>query len=635
MLRLFKSSIVYQCVALTLLLVLLGLGTMIFSMNSNMRHAVDTMATEDAEGATRTMGVLAEITIPGMRIELAGDEMTAVSAVAIPQFNDHGLVDRTAQAIGGVATVFQTQGSDYVRVSTNVLTEAGERAVGTSLAEDHPAQAYLARGEAYYGPAALFGRDFMTGYFPVKNQVGHNVGVLFIGIPMEVYMAELGTMQNRVLAVGLGLMALFAVIAFLAMRNRIKPLSTLTRAVEEIAGGDLDREIPYTNNASEFGQIARALEAFRDNARARIEAEATAERQRSEMDDERSRNDAEKQATDREIASAVTALGQGLNSLAAGDLSCAIETPFTGRLEKLRVDFNTSIEGLRDTVEQIRHNAASVRSGSQEIRNAADEMSRRTEQQAASVEQTAAALEQITATVRDSTRRAEEAGTLVNRTRSDADNSGETVKQAVEAMQRIDQSAGEISSIIGVIDEIAFQTNLLALNAGVEAARAGEAGKGFAVVASEVRALAQRSGEAAKEIKDLIQKSADQVSSGVTLVGETGVALEAIVTRVKEIDDHVAAIVLAAREQSSSLAEINTAVTSIDRGTQQNAAMAEESTAASHGLVREADALAELMSRFRLEANAAAVAQGAASLRATADAMRATGADDGSLRRSA
>lgn len=634
MLRFFKSSIVVQSVALTLVLVLLGIGVVVATMTYNMRQTVNFMAMQDAINATRTMAVMAEATVRGIDIGIDGEDLATVSAEAMPELRNHDLVDHTAQAIGGVATVFRMEGSDYLRISTNVLTENGERAIGTTLAAGHPAQAYLARGEAYFGPATLFGRDFMTGYFPVKNAAGQNVGVLFIGIPMAVYFAQLSSLQNSLIAVGLTVMVLFSVATFFVMRNRIKPLSTLTQAVQDVASGKLDIDIPFTDRSNEFGRISRALQDFRDNAHARIEAEAEAERQRNAMDGERARNDAEKQAVDRDIDAAVTALGEGLGALANGDLSVKIETPFSGRLETLRVDYNRSIEGLNVAIQQIRENAASVRTTSEEIRNAADEMSRRTEQQAASVEETAAALEQITSTVSDSTKRAEEAGELVNRTRSDAEQSGATVRRAVEAMELIDGSAREISNIIGVIDDIAFQTNLLALNAGVEAARAGEAGKGFAVVAQEVRELAQRSGAAAKEIKDLILKSGEHVGAGVALVGETGESLEAIVQQVKEIDDHVAAIVSAAREQSNGLAEINSAVTTIDQGTQQNAAMSEQSTAASHGLSREAQQLAELVAGFRLSVDAA-IGASADSLRRTAAAMQQTGSHTSDQRLSA
>jgi methyl-accepting chemotaxis protein len=215
------------------------------------------------------------------------------------------------------------------------------------------------------------------------------------------------------------------------------------------------------------------------------------------------------------------------------------------------------------------------------------------------VEETAAALEEITTTVKDSSRRAEEAGQLVARARDHAEHSGQIVRDAIGAMDQIEASSREISNIIGVIDEIAFQTNLLALNAGVEAARAGEAGKGFAVVAQEVRELAQRSAKAAKEIKALITSSGGHVSSGVTLVTNAGSALQVIAGHVNDINANVLAIVTSAREQSTALSEINQAINTVDQGTQQNAAMVEEQTAASHGLAREAAALFELLEQFK------------------------------------
>jgi methyl-accepting chemotaxis protein len=297
---------------------------------------------------------------------------------------------------------------------------------------------------------------------------------------------------------------------------------------------------------------------------------------------------------------AVDALANGLKGLAGGDLGQSIEVRFPENLEMLRIDFNGSISQLREAMTSVGNNAAAIAAGAEEIRYAADDLSKRTEQQAASVEETAAALDEITTTVADSSRRAEEAGQLVAKTRENAERSGVVVKQAIEAMGAIESSSREISNIIGVIDEIAFQTNLLALNAGVEAARAGDAGRGFAVVAQEVRELAQRSAKAAKEIKSLINNSGEQVKSGVSLVGRTGTALEEIVSQVLEINRNVTAIVEASREQSIGLKEINSAVNTMDQGTQQNAAMVEESNAASHGLAGEAEALNTLLAQFRL-----------------------------------
>jgi len=207
--------------------------------------------------------------------------------------------------------------------------------------------------------------------------------------------------------------------------------------------------------------------------------------------------------------------------------------------------------------------------------------------------------EQITTTVADSSRRAGEAGALVAKTKTNAETSGQVVKKAISAMSAIETSSKEISNIIGVIDDIAFQTNLLALNAGVEAARAGDAGKGFAVVAQEVRELAQRSANAAKEIKSLINNSGEQVKNGVSLVGQTGIALEEIVTQVQDIDKNVVAIVESAREQAIGLKEINQTVNTIDQGTQQNAAMVEETNAASHSLAAEVESLNTLLSQFQ------------------------------------
>jgi len=298
---------------------------------------------------------------------------------------------------------------------------------------------------------------------------------------------------------------------------------------------------------------------------------------------------------------AVSELASGLTALSNGDLMSRIDKPFMPTLEAVRVDFNHSLEKLGSAMRLVAENANGIAAGAGQVRIASDELSRRTEQQAAAVEETAAALEEITQTVADSARRAEEASNLVAQTRGGAELSGSVVRNAVEAMGEIDKSSREISNIISVIDDIAFQTNLLALNAGVEAARAGEAGKGFAVVAQEVRELAQRSAKAAKEIKTLITTSATQVKNGVALVDQTGRALQTIVGQVGEIDTNVAAIVVAAREQATGLKEINTAVNSMDQNTQQNAAMVEETTAASNSLADEADSLRELLTQFRFE----------------------------------
>jgi methyl-accepting chemotaxis protein len=314
---------------------------------------------------------------------------------------------------------------------------------------------------------------------------------------------------------------------------------------------------------------------------------------------ERRSSEAERVARAEEQASVVRGLAQGLGHLAEGDLTARIEQAFPGEYEKLRADFNQAMGKLQQAMQTIAVNAGGIRTGAGEISQASDDLSRRTEQQAASLEQTAAALDEITATVRKTAEGSKQANGVVATTRADAEASGNVVKETVAAMAEIEKSSKQISQIIGVIDEIAFQTNLLALNAGVEAARAGEAGRGFAVVASEVRALAQRSSEAAKEIKGLISASSQHVETGVELVGDAGKALQGIVVKVNEISGLVSEIAASAQEQATALAEVNTAINQMDQVTQQNAAMVEESTAASHSLTQEADELMNLISRFQ------------------------------------
>ncbi len=326
----------------------------------------------------------------------------------------------------------------------------------------------------------------------------------------------------------------------------------------------------------------------------------------TQVENERKAAEAERAERAAEQNHVVTSLASGLKQLAEGNLTARLSAPFAADYEQLRTDFNEAMTSLQGAMKTIVTNAGGIRSGAGEISQASDDLSRRTEQQAASLEETAAALDEITATVRKTAEGAKQANNVVVTTRSDAEASGQVVRETVAAMAEIEKSSKQISQIIGVIDEIAFQTNLLALNAGVEAARAGDAGRGFAVVASEVRALAQRSSEAAKEIKGLISASSQHVETGVDLVGEAGKALQGIVNKVSEISGLVSEIAASAQEQSTALVQVNTAINQMDQVTQQNAAMVEQSTAASHSLTQEAEELMGLVARFQ---TGAAVAQ--------------------------
>jgi methyl-accepting chemotaxis protein len=363
---------------------------------------------------------------------------------------------------------------------------------------------------------------------------------------------------------------------------------------------DTSEAAPFKDHRGALGKIARLAEASRkwmaDQATLLVETKKEAEVSESAR---RAQEAAMAQKAD-EQAEVVRLLAAGLARLAEGDLTLRLDEHFPAEYQQLRFDFNAAVEQLQAAMKALALSAQGIRAGADEISQSAEDLSRRTENQAASLEETAAALDQITATVHKTADGATEASGVVLTAKTDAEQSGQVVRDAVAAMSEIERSAQQISQIIGVIDEIAFQTNLLALNAGVEAARAGDAGRGFAVVASEVRALAQRSASAAKEIKALISTSSGQVNRGVQLVGETGQALDRILTKVGDINQLVASIAASAKEQAVGLHEVNSSITQMDHVTQQNAAMVQESTAASFALASEAQQLTVLIQGFEI-----------------------------------
>ncbi|MBZ5763532.1 methyl-accepting chemotaxis protein [Rhizobium sp. VS19-DR104.2] len=428
------------------------------------------------------------------------------------------------------------------------------------------------------------------------------------------------TLTITYIAIAVALLIIGASIYF-AFFGIARPIQAITRSMTHLAAGNTSTEIPFAGRADEIGEMAGAVEVFRQAALSnkRLEQEAEASRLQSESDRVRLTAEAEAAAQQR-LHEATAGLASGLRRLAAGELDFQLNSAFAPDFEALRHDLNGAITQLGETLRAVAHAATQIDSGSREISQGTEDLSKRTEQQAASLEETAAALDEITVNVSNSSKRAEEARGVAGQANTSAAHSGKVVADAVGAMQKIEQSSNQVSNIIGVIDEIAFQTNLLALNAGVEAARAGDAGKGFAVVAQEVRELAQRSAQAAKEIKELIRNSSVEVQSGVRLVSETGEALKTIESFIVTVNQHMDAIATSAREQAVALAEVNTAVNQMDQVTQQNAAMVEESNAASARLAGESRGLRELLSQFQLGGN---MASQTAVLRQTASAMAA------------
>lgn len=474
--------------------------------------------------------------------------------------------------------------------------------------------AYVALGEELAAIKAdgqtLVATSFFKGKMKEQSELATariNDLVVFVGERAEEAVNESGSIYQTNVMFTVGIAALTITIALggiaFAVLGVSNPIGMLSVSMLNLAKGDLDTRIPFEGRADEIGTMAGAVEVFRQAGIANKELERIAEEARLREGEQEAQTRLRTAEEAEKLRFATTTLGDGLKRLAAGDVSFQLQEPFAPEYEPLRHDFNSSISQLGATLTAVMETVASIDNGTREISSGANDLSKRTEQQAAALEETAAALDEITVNVSQSSKRTEEARSVAILANQNAAQSAQVVSNAEDAMRRIEQSSQQISNIIGVIDEIAFQTNLLALNAGVEAARAGDAGKGFAVVAQEVRELAQRSASAAKEIKGLIQNSSSEVENGVNLVRDTGVALKAIGDYVSQINNLMDAIATSAREQSTGLAEVNTAVNQMDQTTQQNAAMVEESTAASATLAQEAARLRSLIGQFTLSGN--------------------------------
>ncbi|KUR76352.1 methyl-accepting chemotaxis protein [Novosphingobium sp. FSW06-99] len=378
-----------------------------------------------------------------------------------------------------------------------------------------------------------------------------------------------------------GLAAAIALMAMM-MANVARPLARMSDAVARLVGGDMRVHLPGVGRSDEIGALARALEQFKDLV--------SADTDRAEAEKARA---AQTQIT-------IEAIGGGLAALAAGDLRHRVPENGEGALAKLHVDYNTAVGELTAVLAKIVQGCTTIQTGTMEIAEAANDLALRSEQQASSIAETARTLGTFTGTVRITADNARQTSSRLSVARSTAGSVEDIARKAIEAMRSIEGSSREMSEIVNVIDGIAFQTNLLALNAGVEAARAGDSGKGFAVVANEVRALAARSADAAKDIKALISTSTEQIGGGVSLVESSGDAMRQIVGEVSAVSDLVDEIAEAAEKQATGIAEISDMVSSMDRFTQANAAMVEQTSAGTRNLSEETGRLVDQLQRFNV-----------------------------------
>jgi methyl-accepting chemotaxis protein len=501
------------------------------------------------------------------------------SQLAIPE----SMTDSIYDGMGVHVTYFRylPETNEFIRLMTSIKSADGKRAVGTPLDPSGPVMPVLAQGNIYTGAAKILGENYLTRYEPVFDQNGKIAGAVFSGKSMAEYHASIWRDAALFLSLAFVMNILVVGACYWAMNSAMRPIKDMATTVQKLKDRDFSADIPTVNMNDEIGAITRSLGDLRVSLQ---QAEVLQQ---------------QKAADQAQQAEVVAKLSTALHRMADGDLTVTIDEPFAENYDVLRQNLNASSRKMHDSLAHIAVVSQRIETQSRGLVAASQELAHRTEVQAATLEQTAAAMDEMTAGFKSAATNLQEVEAIVGKARQDADQSGAVVNGAISAMEAIEKSSAQIAQIIGVIDDIAFQTNLLALNAGVEAARAGESGRGFAVVASEVGALAQRASTAAKEINALISVSSEHVDAGVDRVKQAGAALHVISRCVSDIAGLTSAITTGAQEQATGLNEINLGVIQLDKATQQNAIMAQESNGASQSMETSALELGSLVSKFR------------------------------------
>ena len=592
----------------------------------------------------KTAATILQGSLPGAEVVWSetGD-IAEVRTWAMPrEFLNHEIVDSISRITGEAATIFgwDEASQDFVRMTTTIVGEDGERIVGTPLGKTSAAYAPLMEGKAYFGEATIVGRPFYTAYQPIFDQTNKPVGIVFVGIDKGAIEAVVYDAVKTLLVVGLVTLAVLGAVGYLLSRQMMASVPKLARTMKSVAEGDYNAEVPFIDRGNEVGEMARAVEVFRENglkvSQMTEEERAASQRRRiertdmmvalqaafGEVVDAAIAGDFSKrvhaQFADPELNSLAASVnnlvetvdrgiaetGEVLAALADTNLTKRMAGDYQGSFAKLKGDTNAVADKLTDVVTQLRSTSRTLKTATGEILAGANDLSERTTKQAATIEETSAAMEQLASTVAENARMAEDANDKAQSVSRSAAHSGKTMNEANQAMERITSSSGKISNIIGMIDDIAFQTNLLALNASVEAARAGDAGKGFAVVAVEVRRLAQSAASASADVKVLIEQSANEVRGGSTLVSNASEQLSAMLEAVNQNASLMQSIAKASREQAAAIDEVSVAVRTLDEMTQHNAALVEETNAAIEQTEAQASELDRVVDIFTIDETA-------------------------------
>ena len=607
----------------------------------NLSASTRASAMAELEGDLRTAATVVGGKLPGSEVAWAEDgSIASVKTWAMPRlFVNHDLVDSVARLTSETVTIYgaEDHSKPLVALSSTLVTPEGERLLGDVLDETSPAYATLIEGKAYFGEANVLGTDYYTAYQPILDQESRLIGVLYAGTDKA--RLEAGILSTLWVLLGVGAVSLviLGVVGYVMSRLMMAAVPKLAQTMKAVAEGDYETEVPFIHRGNEVGEMARAVEVFRENglkvSQMTEEERAASQRRRVERTDmmvalqaafgevvdaaiagDFSKRvhaqfpDPELNALAGSVNNLVETVDRGISetgdvlaALADTNLTRRMVGDYQGSFAKLKADTNAVGDKLTDVVAQLRSTSRALKTATGEILSGANDLSERTTKQAATIEETSAAMEQLASTVAENARMAEDADVKAQSVSQSAAHSGRTMAEANEAMERITSSSAKISNIIGMIDDIAFQTNLLALNASVEAARAGDAGKGFAVVAVEVRRLAQSAASASADVKALIEQSANEVKGGSKLVSSASEQLTAMLNAVGENASLMQSIAKASREQAAAIDEVSVAVRTLDEMTQHNAALVEETNAAIEQTEAQASELDRVVDIFTIE----------------------------------
>ncbi|WP_224703911.1 methyl-accepting chemotaxis protein [Devosia aquimaris] len=575
-------------------------------------------------------GTILEKRLSGAVLTWAEDgSIAALQAYSLPFFHDTAAIDSVTHITKGAAAIFglDPASGQFIAKSTSFEGDDGKRIIDFALDPASPEHAALTQGQPYFGDVTMQGTRFFGAFQPMSNLKGELIGAFFVGSDAKIAETAADATLGSTALLGLVLLLVLGTISLVATRLITRPIPRIAKAMDAIAEGKFDTEVPYLNRGNELGAMARAVDVFRANGlrvsemteaeAARIIADRDARQQMMtelqsafgqvvdaaaagdftrQVDTEFP--DAELNALARSINAlvanfnrGVTGIGAVLGALANTDLRQRMEGDYEGAFATLQSDINAVADKLSEVVGQLRDTSGTLKTATGEILSGANDLSERTTRQAATIEETSAAMEELARTVMRNAEQAGKASSVAATVMQAAEEGGQVMEQATLAMSRISDSSGKISNIIGLIDDIAFQTNLLALNASVEAARAGDAGKGFAVVAVEVRRLAQSAANASSEVKLLIEQSASEVRGGTALVGDAAGKIEAVLDASRSSSELMRGIATDSREQAGAIDQVSIAVRTMDEMTQHNAALVEEINAAIEQTESQATAL--------------------------------------------